>query len=218
MEIEDIMQPLEIDKSIHYVDDVMSSQWLEQVTNNLLSADFPWFYADKTSKIIEKHIESGGVKITGKCVDQGQFIHTMFWDGDGITSSNWHMVSPLTSAIEKLHEDKLGKLIRCKLNLITPVEGYPSDAHHVPHVDWNPTNRSEKYWSCVFYLTPADGDTFIFNESIQESPNELTLRLRNTPKPNSGIMFNSDLYHASSQCTTPATPRVICNMVWEAKK
>ena len=214
MNIDDIIQP--IDKSVSILEDVMPAGWLEQVGTVLSEADFPWYYAEKTSRLLEKHIQSGGVKITGNCIDQGQFIHTLFWDNDGICSAYWYMFSPLVAMIEKEHEDKLGRLIRAKVNFITPVAGYPKDAHHVPHVDWNPKDRHDKYYSCVFYLTDSDGDTFIFNESIQEAPNELTVMRRNSPKANTGIMFNSDLYHASSQCTEK--PRIIVNMVWEAKK
>lgn len=212
MNVDDIIQP--IDKSVYILEDVMPHKWIEEIQSNVLGSFFPWYYVPQTS--FPNIVNSGKVKISGECIDQGQFSHTMFIVGEGIKSQTWFMISPLTTMIEKMHEDKLGRLIRAKLNVLTPVTSYPNDAHHVPHVDWIDDDHNKKYWSCVFYLNDSTGDTFIFNETLKESPSELTVMKRNPPKVNTGIMFNSHLYHASSQCTG-TEPRVVVNMIWEGK-
>jgi len=92
-------------------------------------------------------------------------------------------------------------LLRIRIGLFTRT---PSDAaHHNPHVDF-----SQPHQTAVYYVNDSDGDTVIFNESIDDVSVERSADYANlgrftvagTVPPQKGKMcaFDGRYYHASS--------------------
>ena len=61
-----------------------------------------------------------------------------------------------------------------------------------------------KHVVCLYYVNDTDGDTFIFGKK-KDDP----VSMRITPKKNRAIIFNGDIYHASS--STRVDKRAIIN-------
>lgn len=61
-----------------------------------------------------------------------------------------------------------------------------------------------KHVVCLYYVNDTDGDTFIFGKN-KDDP----VSMRITPKKNRAVIFNGDIYHASS--STRVSQRAIVN-------
>jgi hypothetical protein len=92
-------------------------------------------------------------------------------------------------------------LLRIRVGLFTRTPG--SAPHHNPHVDF-----SQPHLTAVYYVNDSDGDTFLFNETVDdvsvdgsvEHANRGRFTLAGTVPPKKGKMacFDGRHYHASS--------------------
>ncbi len=139
----------------------------------------------------------------------GGFSHMAFLTDDPEPS-----VSPLSSLLLPIlfifcEKAKLEfrSLLRIRIGLFTPTPG--GAPHHNPHVDF-----SQPHYTAVYYVNDSDGDTVIFNESIDEVSVERSADYANqnrfttagTVPPQKGKMcaFDGRHYHASSSPTRSA--------------
>ena len=93
--------------------------------------------------------------------------------------------------------DRLGTCIteldRVKVNLLFPILGGSNKTYNSPHVD-TPTQGAI---SMVYYISESDGDTFIFDKSVIDSPTDMEVVHRQSPKKGSALIFPSTIYHSS---------------------
>jgi hypothetical protein len=195
------------------LENLLPQTYLNDLTKLFLSNDFAWFYSAQTSKYMGDG-RGEGVILTKNVVETPQFVHTFYYAQDRKTSVYYELINPLFVIIQK--ELKLNlKLVRIKANLLLQQPDYPDGCYHTPHIDWNPDGRDmslTNHRSLVYYVNDSDGDTVLFNEYLQDSPSNLTIKHRQTPKANTAIYFNSDNYHASmSPKNTKA--RLVINFV-----
>ena len=101
---------------------------------------------------------------------------------------------------------------RIKYNLLWQVKDAPEDSYNIAHPDAN-----DDHISMILYMNDSDGDTIIFDQDsrVNQNPKELTIRQRITPKANRALIFDSSLYHASSQPRNTPVRRVL-NAVYYA--
>ncbi len=101
-------------------------------------------------------------------------------------------------------------LLRIRVGLFTKT---PSDArHHNPHVDYGEPHRT-----AVYYVNDADGDTFIFDQTLDDvsveasgrhaNENRFTISRSISPRKGKMICFDGRHYHASSY-PTKASKRI----------
>lgn len=95
---------------------------------------------------------------------------------------------------------EIDDFLRIKANLLLPMPNRP--AFHPPHVDMT----EEGYLSVVYYLHDSDGDTFFFGDDNRTV----------TPKANRGVLFDSNIRHASSN-PIATQRRMIINSVFRPK-
>ncbi len=92
-------------------------------------------------------------------------------------------------------------LLRIRIGLFTPTPN--KAAHHNPHVDF-----SQPHHTAVYYVNDSDGDTVIFNESVEEvsversadyaNQNRFTIAATVPPQKGKMCAFDGRYYHASS--------------------
>ena len=193
-------------------DNFLPESHLKEIQRVFLGNDFPWYYASYTSKP-QTGIYGAGTVFTTDVIENPQFVHTFYYGADQKTSALYDLVSPFVVLLQKESKQNL-ILKRIKANMVLRQADYPDGCYNTPHVDWNPDDRVDgKYKSFLYYVTESDGDTFIFNEHIQDKPKYLTVKQRITPKVNSGVLFDSDNYHASSP-PVKSNIRVVINLVF----
>jgi hypothetical protein len=84
------------------------------------------------------------------------------------------------------------KIIRVKLNWLP--RSFSNSGYHTPHVDY-----ASEHKVFLYYINDSDGDTVFFNERLSnEIPDSFTEDLRVNPLAGRGVIFNGDVYHASS--------------------
>jgi len=139
----------------------------------------------------------------------GGFSHMAY-----LTDDHEPSVSPLSSLLLPIlfifcEKAKLEfrALLRIRVGLFTQA---PSGAqHHNPHVDF-----SQPHHTAVYYVNDSDGDTVIFNETLDdvsversaEHANRGRFTIAGTVPPQKGKMcvFDGRHYHASSSPTQAA--------------
>lgn len=197
---------------VEVFDDLLSEE--EYTTlHNLISADeFRWNYSKST--IQTKYEKASN--------DTAQFVRCLYLDVESEPGLREKMVnvendpyneisrkypevfSIAYKALERSEREFAGidKFLRIKANCLLPVPNRPN--FHPPHLDTDADN----YMSVVYYLHHTDGDTFFFPEGEQGFSVE--------PKPNRGVLFNSNIRHCSSNPIT-ADRRLIINSVFLPK-
>lgn len=139
-----------------------------------------------------------------KTHDVRQFVHIV----DDRNISDMTVISPLLYKISDLVGYRLD-IVRVKINMLIPTLNVPKDTYHRPHIDHgDPEART-----LIYYVNDCDGDTVIFDKTYTgEDPGKLTVVERITPKAGSAILFDSNIYHASTSPTQG--PRSVINFIF----
>lgn len=120
-------------------------------------------------------------------------LGTLIYDGaEGIVDNlRFPVYSQLIDFAQEAFEVKLKKLFRIRvgINLNVGTSGI-----HMPHTDWK-----FPHYTLLYYINDADGDTVFYNEFYGGNDwAQYTEQSRNTPKGNTGVLFNGLQYHSSS--------------------
>ena len=167
--------------------------------------EFLWQYNASTNNQTAPQI----MKKDAQSYESDQFVHALYQEG-AKRSPYFDVVFPFFYFLE----DKTGLLMasveRIKANmLMRKADG--DDQYNTPHIDI-PTPPMK---SLLYYVKDSDGDTFIFNETFNDKK-ALTLRKRIAPRKGKAVLFDSNIWHASSN-PRENTNRVVLNLIFEIK-
>lgn len=171
-----------------------------RIFDALTDGAFPWFYNQST------YIKDYEVRDIG--IDSFQFTHTFYREG-GVKSESFNIISPIVDKIKNiLSFDIESRLIRAKANFVTPQPRFSESDYHPPHID-----NDKNHMSLLYYANDSDGSTYFFNETDNVVDERFTERLRTNPSRNKSVLFNSNIYHASSPPIT-SDYRLVVNIVF----
>jgi hypothetical protein len=182
------------------------AQILEDMIFN--SGEFLWQYNASTNDPKNPQI----MNRSDKSYDGDQFVHALYEEG-ARRSAFFDIVFPMFYFMEDKTGVSLGNVERMKANLLVQKNIAP-DAYNTPHIDIPDAG----FKSLLYYVKDSDGDTFIFKETYQsKDPNKpLTIRQRIAPRKGKAVLFNSNIWHASSNPRENAT-RVVLNFIFRHK-
>ena len=189
------------------IEDIVPKHFQQEIQNNLLGDNFPWYYNIDTAELNNKY---------ACCIDKNtrdvkQFVHS-FRNSNGSTSDYYSMVTPFLVILENIFERNFAdRVIRIKTNLIPKHSDFPENFYNAPHSDWGSVNPDEKSETLLYYVNDSDGDTFIFNE--KPPAENLTIKHRVSPKKGRAILFDSNYLHAG-QPPRMADERCVINFVF----
>ena len=87
--------------------------------------------------------------------------------------------------------------IKLKSNLQVPTPNPNETLHNTPHVDIE--RDIPNAYTLIYYVNSSDGDTIIFNEIYNHSPNKnFTVHQRITPKIGKAVIFPTHQFHCGS--------------------
>jgi len=173
------------------------------------SGEFLWQYNASTNDPANPHILSR----SEKSYDGDQFVHALYKEGER-KSAFFDIVFPMFYFMEDKTGVALANPERMKANLLVKKDIDP-DAYNTPHIDIPDAG----FKSLLYYVTDSDGDTFLFNETYQQTQSAkkpLTVRKRIAPRRGKAVLFNSNIWHASSNPRENAT-RVVLNFIFKHK-
>jgi hypothetical protein len=172
------------------------------------SSEFLWQYNASTSD----HENPQILNENDKSYDGDQFVHALFQEG-ARRSAFFDVVFPMFYFMEEKTGVTLANVERMKANLLVQKSIDP-DRYNTPHIDIPDAG----FKSLLYYVKDSDGDTFIFNETFQQRNDKkpLTIRRRIAPRKGKAVLFNSNIWHASSNPRENAT-RVVLNFIFSHK-
>lgn len=150
--------------------------------------------------------------------DVGQFVCEILVFGQPKEHIKFNDYFPSLMPIQYMAQNYLEDIlliqpVRLKFNLMTQRPDAPINSYNTPHHD-----AISDCVSMLYYLNDSDGDTVFFNEKAADgSPEAFTIKGRVTPKANRAVIFDSSMYHASSQPRETAQRNVL-NCIYRAQK
>jgi hypothetical protein len=194
--------------SVTIVDNILSEEKFNNLSDEVLSRNFPWFF----NRTPPSH---GGVNDI--------FLHgwgnTVLFREQVMYDPNNTLLQAAENILIQAGED-LQELLRVRLILNTATDkNYENGAH---------VDISYEHRTALFYFNDSDGDTIVYNERFdpdygpdtnsfyKEKITHLTQLTAVTPKANRLFIFDGLHYHTG---TTPTTVprRVVMNINYQVK-
>lgn len=196
---------------IKVIDNFLPQMYADQIEHEL---EFELMYRYRKNTSSPDEYGDVSFVIDENTKDYGQFVctllHSSYTEELKFKDYFERLKAVVFTAGEHIEKD-ICSVDRVKVNLLLQQPNTLESHYNFAHID----DRTESYYSMVYYVNDSDGDTFLFNEFWDPNlgrPNQLTLFQRVSPKKNRAVIFESNRYHASSNPRTHAT-RFIINFV-----
>ena len=175
------------------IDDAINISYQNELEDTLLAEmNLAWYLLDD-------------VAYPGAAVIHRQpgIVHPLFETHKGIMSPIYNLALPMVLQATTAINFNYQSIIRGRSFIQFPT--HTKHANHA-HVDTN-----EPHLVCLYYVNDTDGDTIIYNETVDDiinlpglSNDMLTIKQTITPKKGRVVLFNGNRYHSSSTPTTNA--------------
>jgi hypothetical protein len=119
------------------------------------------------------------------------------------------IVDPILDAVRE-HVKRDIEVLNLKVNLL-PL--HTDAGHHYPHVDIG-LRPGERIKSLVYYVNHSDGDTYFFDQTGPTERTSLNVIRRVSPRRGLAVLFDSDIFHASSS-PVQSDKRIVINIVFK---
>jgi len=139
-------------------------------------------------------------------LDSIQFVHGVY--NNQIDSPLYHSVVPVVWFLEKETGIKINRILRIKVNCLT--RDGSELKYNPPHVDVVEPGCI----SLIYYINDSDGDTILFDKTIDQGFNNLKIIEKVTPRQGSAFLIPSNQLHASS-CPLTNHQRLVINFILE---
>jgi hypothetical protein len=163
-----------------------------------------WSFTPSASNVDENYDKNDP-----NILDSIQFVHGIF--NHQIDSPLYHTVLPVIWFFEKETGIKVKRLLRIKVNCLTR-DGFELK-YNPPHVDIVESG----FLSLIYYINDSDGDTVLFNKTIDQGFDNLKVVERITPRQGSAFLISSNQLHASS-CPIQNNQRLVINFILEPEE
>jgi len=176
------------------IDDIIPKSYQDAIEQSIFDDDnFSWF--------LEKDITRGG-----KTFNNYGFKHTLKFENGNVASNLLSFFMPMVYTVTEKNNLNYNNIIKARIFLQTPRN---NKSYNIPHIDLN-----YPHLVFLYYVNDSDGDTFLFEETLEDTPNPKKDYQFNTkkfvsPKKGRGLLFNGNRYHASSNPTK--LPRCVIN-------
>lgn len=183
-------------------DDIFTDKEKDDI-EKYLTTSFPWFLG-------EGHENTAGYELynhfknDNPIFENFQLCHGIVDEGN-ITTDLSELFLEMN---KKLCQgfDINGKLLRIKANLQPRSHAGNQDCYNTPHID-----NLKPHWIMIYYVNDSDGDTFIFENTINKDncdwdtdkywdpaqyPKKLSIKTRIRPKKGRVVLFDGKFLHS----------------------
>lgn len=187
-------------------DNLIIEEDQNKIIDTVLSKDFKWYYCHNGVNLNKNRDFNFNI---GK--NSFQLEHHII--SDGVTASDYfEIVTPVFLKISDILKKDI-KIFRCKFNFLTPNN---NNRHNIPHVDLA-LEEQKNFKSCIYYVDDSDGNTLFFNQRLPKLIEDLTVRQKVTPKKGKAVIFDSDIFHSSSN-PFYYDKRIVLNLVFKVEE
>ena len=175
---------------IKIIDDIIPKASQQRILKTISDRDFRWYYRANVTyrdpQDFPMHLDN---------VPTSGYSKATFFEGE--IDEDIAYYTQCLQLIDALTENgiKVNKVLRIQTNLMYrhPSKTFNADSWNTAHTDQNIDHKV-----LLYYANDSDGDTFLFNQKREEEFNELTVRERVSPKMGRAVIFDGNIYHASS--------------------
>lgn len=169
------------------LDDVVPLQHQEFLEQYYLRGENKWYF--------QRDITYDEQQDDKKLVNHYGFANLIYdVQGKSEIGSDFYNVLPILYQALSKTDMNLEAVLRMRAFLQLPIVGAEEDPLNNPHVD-----LPISHMVLLYYLTDADGDTYIYNENTKSD--KYSVKQTVTPKRGRCVLFNGSLYHSSSRPT-----------------
>lgn len=194
-----------------FLEDFIPQRLQDDVEKLFLSNFTPWYTdGDVWGK---EYIDLDKTVLDNKnIIDSTGFHHMVYYDQKPL-SEHFLVCNSILYFLEMKMNIKIKDILRIRARLTTQTQQHNYSSYCGPHVDFLGEND---YYSFVYYVHDTDGDTFVFDETVDKisnNPGSLSdpkILKRFTPKKGSAIFFTGDIFHAGN-CPIKEKLRVVLN-------
>jgi hypothetical protein len=175
------------------IENAVPRLYQDQVELEATSDGIPWFF----------HEESARVN-AGFAASYCGFSHLAYHVREPVASATGASLIPMLFMFCDKAGLELDTILRIRMGLFTKNDA--EALHHNPHVDF-----AEPHYTAVYYVNDCDGDTFVFNETLDDVSQEqapshaaqgkFTIARRISPQKGKMVCFDGRHYHASMHPT-----------------
>ena len=197
-----------IQGKINVIDDIMSSTQISTF-NQLLVNEIKWGgdLDAGTSTMRNQFFKDNGIESVYEQFQFSTMERIKNFNGDQLDEFNPSLTHIVYFPLMQwcFHKGMMlpyKNIIRCKINFQTKAPEEARGKFNAPHCDLGLS--SEKiYLTALYYLNDSDGDTYFFNEGLDEindvkNINNLSVLAKVSPKAGRLVIFPSDITHAGS--------------------
>ena len=187
---------------IEEIEDIVDLSVQASIEHAVLSAGFPWYHGTT----VDHHADSRFNLKQG--LNPLQFVHRI--PLDSLADSRFFgVVSPILDAVRAYVKRDI-EVLNLKVNFL-PL--HTDASHHYPHVDIG-LCPGQQIKSLVYYVNHSDGDTYFFDQTGPTERTSLNVIRRVSPQRGRAVLFDSDLFHASSS-PVQSDKRIVINIVFK---
>lgn len=190
-------------------DDLVPKRYQNELENELLSPNFPWFFWHRAIPDV--------LKKTNR-VDGEQYINTKQMKHVFMTKGRSTAQFGIIQRLIELYLNKSGDEL-IKLHAAAVIMQHPIGENIIvtPHVDFDSKiEEGSELKSLIYYVTDSDGDTILYDQYYTGHLVEnLTVADRLPYKRGRAAVFNSNQFHSGSMPTKNV--RVLINVIMEVK-
>lgn len=143
------------------------------------------------------------------CIKDGpQMVHELV-NMDEACSHLADTAFDMCENLERIFNFNIHKIHRIKANMLHQNKG-AENFYHPPHID----SVNANHISVVYYVEDSDGETLVFDKTVDESHLDLSIKHSFKPVQGTAVAFPSKVFHASKSPVLHDT-RVIINFLIE---
>jgi hypothetical protein len=192
---------------MNIIENIIDQQLQDAIEKVVTSTIFPWYYGytideETISKEDELYLYKDGY-------NPQQFVHHVVADSRH-QSEYYNLIASIIENYIDNHLKKNIEIKRAKFNLLLKDS---NESYHYPHVDISSKDLG-KIQTLIYYVNDSDGDTCIFNNTAPKTENVLEITNRITPCKGTAIVFDSNIFHASSNPII-SDKRIVLNIVFK---
>jgi hypothetical protein len=187
---------------IEEIEDIVDPSTQASIEHAVLSPGFPWYRGTTVDQYADSRFN----------LKQGsnpyQFVHSVTRDS-GLDSGFHMLVDSILDAVRDYVKRDI-EVLNLKVNFL-PL--HTDTGHHYPHVDIG-LCPGQQIKSLVYYVNHSDGDTYFFDQTGPTERTSLNVIRRVSPQRGRAVLFDSDIFHASSS-PVQSDKRIVINIVFK---
>jgi len=191
---------------IEEIENIIDKSIQDSIEQFVLTTSFPWYHGSTINEYDTDKEDSKFIVKQG--LNPYQFVHNVIKDSRQ-NSRFLGLVNPILDAIGEYVKKDL-EVLKVKFNFLPR---HTDASHHCPHVDIG-TYKKENIKSVVYYVNDSDGDTYFFDETCPTERTSLNVMQTISPKKGKAVMFDSNIFHASSSPIL-SDKRIVINIVFK---